>query len=267
MIGINYLGKRRERLANQMFQYASLKGIAANRGYQYCIPPSNYVSSKDEWDEHQLFIPFKLETVSNLNVQYIDSDRPVINESEFGFDIKLYEECPDWVCLLGYFQTERYFKNIENEIRADFSFTDEIDSACKASIFSIESPIALHVRRCDYTINPNHPTLSLDYYEQALKLFDSNRNVLIFSDDTEWCKQQKIFDPDRFYISEGQSNYFDLCLMTLCEDHIIANSTFSWWGAWLANDNKVIAPSNWFGEGNLSNLDTKDLIPETWEII
>jgi hypothetical protein len=109
--------------------------------------------------------------------------------------------------------------------------------------------------------------LGFEYYEEALKQFDSKRNVLIFSDDTEWCKNQKIFESDRFYVSEGQTNYADLCLMTLCEDHIIANSSFSWWGAWLAEDNRVIAPSGWFSGTNLAHLDTTDLLPETWEII
>jgi hypothetical protein len=64
-------------------------------------------------------------------------------------------------------------------------------------------------------------------------------------------------------VSENQSNYVDLCLMTLCSDHIIANSSFSWWGAWLANTSTVIAPNNWFGPNN-ANKETKDLIPESW---
>jgi len=267
MIGINYLGKRRERLANQMFQYAALKGIAKNRGYDYCIPPSKYQGVTDEWEEHQLFVPFKLDTINILNVQYIDFDRPTINESGFNFDKNLFDECPDWVSLLGYFQSEKYFKNVKSDLRKDFSFNNDILDPCMDAICSIESPISLHVRRTDYVTNPNHTTLGFEYYEEALKQFDSKRNVLIFSDDTEWCKNQKIFESDRFYVSEGQTNYADLCLMTLCEDHIIANSSFSWWGAWLAEDNRVVAPSGWFRGTNLEHLDTTDLLPETWEII
>ena len=75
MIGINYVGKMKERLANQMFQYAAVKGIAANRGYQYCVPPSKFKSDADQWNEHQLFVPFKLETLNQLQVQFIDKDR------------------------------------------------------------------------------------------------------------------------------------------------------------------------------------------------
>jgi hypothetical protein len=267
MIGINYLGKRKERLANQMFQYAAVKGIAANCGYNYCIPPSNFKDSSDEWEEHQLLVPFKLQTVNPLNVQYIDFSRPVIQESGFCFDQNLFNSCPDWVCLVGYFQTEKYFINVKNELKQDFAFKDEIHNPCVEAIRQIENPISLHVRRTDYVTNPNHTTLSLDYYEEALSKFDSDRNVLVFSDDPIWCKNQSLFSSDRFFVSEGNSNYTDLCLMTLCSDHIIANSSFSWWGAWLSENNEVVAPSGWFRGTNLEHLDTVDLLPETWEII
>ncbi|NDB84718.1 MAG: alpha-1,2-fucosyltransferase, partial [Alphaproteobacteria bacterium] len=83
----------------------------------------------------------------------------------------------------------------------------------------------------------------------------------------DWCNEQELFSSDRFLIAEGNSNYVDLCLMTLCSAHIIANSSFSWWGAWLAKNNQVIAPSGWFAGSNNEHIDTKDLIPETWTVI
>jgi len=129
------------------------------------------------------------------------------------------------------------------------------------------SPIALHIRRTDYITNPNHTALGLDYYQKALEQFDNKISVLVFSDDPKWCSQQELFSDDRFLIAEGNSNYVDLCLMTLCSGHIIANSSFSWWGAWLATDNKVVAPFGWFTGSNNEHLDTKDLIPETWTVI
>ncbi len=89
----------------------------------------------------------------------------------------------------------------------------------------------------------NHNNLGLDYYEEALTHFDGDRNVVVFSDDPDWCKEQSLFDDDRFLVAEGNINYVDMCLMSLCNAHIIANSSFSWWGAWLANTGKVIAPS------------------------
>ena len=103
MIGINYVGKRKERLANQMFQYAAVKGISKNRGYNWCVPPSNWKSSKDDWQEHQLFQPFKLTSMNPLQVQRIDDSRPVVEEKSFHFDEELYNNCPDFVSLLGFF--------------------------------------------------------------------------------------------------------------------------------------------------------------------
>ena len=130
-----------------------------------------------------------------------------------------------------------------------------------------EPPLSLHIRRGDFLINSgNHHNLGLDYYDKALAEFPTSVPVLIFSDDPEWCGEQEIFSDDRFLIAEGNSSYVDLCLMSLCEGHIIANSTFSWWGAWLANSQKVVAPSVWFGPNN-AHLDIKDLYLDHWEII
>ena len=188
-------------------------------------------------------------------------------EGTFLFNEKFLNECPDWVSIQGFFQSEKYFKNIEDEIRSDFEFKDEIIKPCKEMISQSDvSPIALHIRRTDYIKNPNHTALGLDYYQKALEQFD-DEPVLIFSDDPEWCNQQELFSSDRFLIAEGNSNYVDLCLMTLCSGHIIANSSFSWWGAWLATNNKVVSPSGWFAESDNEHIDTKDLIPETWTVI
>lgn len=257
MLGFNHLGKL-GRFGNQMFQYAALKGIAANNEYDFCIPPStNHLQPY----EHQLFIPF------DLNVKVKELDCEYIQDELFCFNEGIFNYCPDDVSLIGYFQTEKYFQHIKEEIKKDFTFKPDIFNTCKEAISNIKNPIALHIRRTDYITDPNHNTLSLDYYEEALKKFDSSREVIIFSDDPDWCEKQKLFESDRFLISKDQDTYHDMCLMTLCEDHIIANSSFSWWGAWLAEGNKVIAPSSWFDGGNLEHLNTKDLIPDTWEKI
>ena len=101
--------------------------------------------------------------------------------------------------------------------------------------------------------------------------FDDDRNVIVFSDDTQWCYEQSLFeDDDRFIISENEDNRVDLCLMSLCSDFIIANSSYSWWGAWLSTnkDKKVIAPAQWFGKtGYTKDHNTSDLIPDDWTII
>ena len=262
MIGFNALGKL-GRLGNQMFQFAAVKGIARNRGAQFCIPPS---AQKDEWNDHQIFIPFKLKNTSPLNVQYIDVGRPTIAEGTFHFNENLFNTCSDWVTLQGFFQTEKYFKHIEDEIRGDFTFNDDILGPSLQTFSNFENPISLHVRRTDYTTNPNHTALSLEYYQKALSAFPTGQ-VLVFSDDPKWCFEQNIFKDDRFLISENTNQYVDMCLMTLCKRHIIANSSFSWWGAWLGKDNHVIAPKDWFLGSNNQHLDISDLIPETWEKI
>ena len=204
--------------------------------------------------------------VLNTYVDFLNA--PTLNERFYHFDEELFNGCPDNVTLQGYFQTEKYFKNIEDEIRSDFTFKSDILNPCKEMISSVESPIALHVRRTDYIKNSeNHFNLPLEYYEEALKYFDDGRNVIVFSDDPEWCKTQDLFSADRFLISENLDNRVDLCLMSLCDDFIIANSSFSWWGAWLSfnKDKKVIAPVQWFGKtGYTKDHNTKDLIPDGW---
>tara|TARA_A100000172_G_scaffold59608_1_gene39143 strand:- start:352 stop:687 length:336 start_codon:yes stop_codon:yes gene_type:complete len=106
------------------------------------------------------------------------------------------------------------------------------------------------------------------YYQNALDCFDEDRQVIIFSDDPNWCYKQKLFASDRFIITKSDSPYHDLHLMTQCDDFIIANSTFSWWGAWLCKNpfKDVIYPHKWFGPNN-TNKSTIDLFPKSWRMI
>jgi hypothetical protein len=263
MLAFNHLGTL-GRLGNQMFQYAALRGLAANRGYDFCIPPSKF---QNEWTSHQLFEVFELYHLPKKNITYLDMGHaPVVNEKQFHFDELLFRQCPNDVSIFGFFQTEKYFKHIENSIREDFIFKEHILEPCKEISQSFDNPVSLHVRRTDYLKNSdNHYNLQLDYYEEALENF-KDRQVIIFSDDPDWCKSQKLFSDDRFLVSESGDNKIDLCLMTFCTDHIIANSSFSWWGAWLANGKKVIAPSNWFGKNNIDK-NTQDLYCDGWMII
>ena len=257
MIGYNHLG-RNGRLGNQMFQYAALRGIAEKHGYEWCIPPSDF---RNEHKDHQLFEAFKLPSVGHVEML----GATYVEEKSFTFDKDLFENCQDHVNLYGFFQTEKYFKHIENKIREDFIFVDDIWNPCK-EMFAFDEAISLHIRRSDYVEKQDyHPLCPMEYYENALNKLPKDIPVLIFSDDTEWCKKQEIFQPDRFLISESNNNLVDMCLMTMCHYHIIANSSFSWWGAWLSSTRKVIAPKVWFGPN--ANLDDVDLVPESWERI
>ena len=261
MIGFNHLGII-GRLGNQMFQYAALRGIADKHGYDFTIPESDF---NNEWNDHQLFEVFDLPNLKNRGRV---GDK-FLQERQFNYDPELVEQCPDDISLYGYFQTERYFSHITDSIKEDFTFKKDVIENCKEVMEELSEPIALHVRRTDYVEkSQDHPPCSLRYYHEALKRFHEKRPVVIFSDDVKWCKEQEIFKPDRFLVSETDNNVYDLCMMTMCSDYIIANSSFSWWGAWLSDnpDKKVIAPRKWFGPNN-AHLNTKDLYCDNWVVI
>ncbi len=233
------------RLGNQMFQYAAVKGIATHKKYWYSVPNNS-----------DIFNCFKLpQTLTNQN-------KSSINVDKFEFDEYFFNNCPDDIDLIGYFQSEKYFKHIENQIRIDFTFKDEILKTCLNNKIFNDNVISLHVRRGDYLIDPNFECLSLNYYYDALRLLP-DVPVMVFSDDFEWCK--KNFTESRFAISTN-NYYIDLCMMTLCKYHIIANSSFSWWGSWLAKSKQTIAPKKWFC-GEYLNWNTKDLYLDDWILL
>lgn len=260
-ISFNLLGHH-GRLGNQMFQYATIKSIATKHGYEFTIPPSDF---RDPWHDHQLFDAFELHSLSKSNIRINNAPKRV-KEEYFHFNKELYDNCPDDVDLLGYFQTEKYFSEISEEVKKDFTFKESISSVAKEYLNQIDSDeiISLHIRRGDYVNQPWHGCCPLEYYDKSLSILNSDLPVIIFTDDPKWVLKQNIFESDRFYVSQGNSNLFDMCLMTLCNYHIIANSSFSWWGAWLSSSKKVIVPERWFGPPLSEQNDTKDLIPERW---
>jgi hypothetical protein len=260
-----------------MFQYAALRGIAKNRGFDWLIPrPDSYGDSN-----YGLFDCFKMESVQESNFGILNA--PSISTGEFHFVQEFFDKCPDNVNLHDYFTSEKYFLNVEDIIRKDYIFKDDILEPCKEIINEIENPIFLHVRRGDYLVKPEaHPACPIGYYEKALTHFDENSTVLVFSDDIEWCGEQELFQGDRFMLSEYTEKYpqtcdtlqgrqqalipyFDLCMMSLCGGGIIANSTMSWWGAWLIENptQPIVAPNPWFGS-MYNHYNMKDLLPENW---
>ena len=194
-IGYNQLGSN-GRFANQMFQYAGLRGVAANKGYDFKVPPpGNYGRS-----DYALFECFEMGSVRPENFGFVDGGS--ISTGQFHFYQKFFDNCPDNVNLHDYFQTEKYFKNIEDTIRYDFTFKKEVVDTCKDFLSTLpEEKIFMHVRRGDYVNHPDqHPALPISYYEEAYKKFD-NPTVLVFSDDLECVKQQEFFQGDNFLIS------------------------------------------------------------------
>ena len=262
MITFNNLGNL-GRLANQMFQYASLKGIANNRGFEFSIPPESDFGNTD--------IMVRNERLNLHSCFYVNEHTKVgtypnqiFPERMHTFDQELFDKCPDNVDLFGYYQSPKYFNHIEDEIRKDFAFSKELIDSCQSIIddFVIGGDaIALHIRRTDYNANPNHPLQDMEYYKNALKELP-DVPVLVFSDDPKWCHEQELFLEDKFAISDNDGD-FDLCLMTLCKYHIIANSSFSWWGAWLGKSDKIIAPKNWFG-AQCAHKSVDDMVFGDW---
>tara|TARA_B100001939_G_C16942753_1_gene618958 strand:+ start:467 stop:1309 length:843 start_codon:yes stop_codon:yes gene_type:complete len=275
-IGYNRLGSN-GRLGNQMFQYAALRGIAEQNGYNWVIPkPDSYGDSN-----YGLFDCFEMSTVTEKNFGYVNGQS--VQTGCFHFHEEFFNGCPDNINLHDYFQTEKYFENILDIIKKDYTFKKEIVEPCLEVIEDLNNPIFIHVRRGDYLNQPdNHPTCPRSYYEKSLELFDKESSVLVFSDDLEWCREN--FTDDRFLISTenpiynhtSDTNngrvksfipYYDLCMMSMCVGGIIANSSMSWWGAWLIENptQPIVAPSPWFGK-NYSYFNMNDLIPDRWRI-
>ena len=144
MISFNNIGNL-GRLANQMFQYASLKGIARNRGYDFTIPPQELFGQNDELVRNSpLNIYTVFENISKNNIQVVRN--PMLQERTHEFDEELFRSCPDNVDLFGYYQSPKYFEHIKDEIKNDFKFSDEVESICNETTFFplIDSYISSH---------------------------------------------------------------------------------------------------------------------------
>lgn len=274
MISFDYLAAPGQ-LGNQMFKYAALRGIAENNGYDFYVPPSKLYLEKNkqlnkayrkifkyEYQNHFLFEYFEMNSFPRKNIKYSKFTKQVSPESHL-FDENLFNNCPDNVQLTGFYQSPKYFQNIEEIIRNDFKFKKHIVNKAKNLHFKYTFDCSMHIRRGDYLTNPNHYALSMKYYNQAIDIFGQDSNFLVFTDDIEWFKSTKFYRKGQFNLISTltkNSTILDLYFMSLCNRHIIANSTFSWWGAWLSGSNKIIYPINWFKDGRSSS----DIACSSW---
>lgn len=178
--------------------------------------------------------------------------------------------------LDGYWQSEVFFRDFSDEIRGEFCFPIHTSRQNRAIQEMIEgtNSVSLHVRRGDYVNNPKanavHGTSPLNYYRGAIERFRSalsDPRFFVFSDDISWCRENlgHLLSPaDQFVCNNvGNSSFRDMQLMSSCDHHILANSTFSWWGAWLNRSDKkvVVAPRIWFNDGR---REAPGLIPSSW---
>lgn len=198
----------------------------------------------------------------------------VFNERSFNFDPDVLA-LPDNTYLAGYWQSEKYFQDIENIIRSEFVSENNLESRNleTADLIKTTNSVALHVRRGDYVADAHvhkvHGVCSIDYYHRSVKKIADTVgkiHLFVFSDDPKWASENLVFPFPVMVINQNShaTPYLDLQLMSLCKHHIVANSSFSWWGAWLANgsDKLVIAPDRWFND---PDFNTRDLIPSGWQ--
>jgi hypothetical protein len=196
-------------------------------------------------------------------------------EMHFHFDPKFFD-LPSHVYLIGYFQSERYFKPIEEELRKEFAFKTPPSRENEKLLEKIQDTqsVSLHVRRGDYALDPrvnrHHGLCDLKFYQNAIEEIArrvDRPHFFVFSDDIPWVKNHLQIGFDAVYVTnnQGKKSYEDLRLMSSCRHHIIANSSFSWWGAWLnpRADKIVFAPRKWTNV----KLDLSDLIPSGWMIL
>ncbi len=256
------------RLANQMFQFASTVGIARKKGHSVKFPIENFKTEMpDSYNGCKLLECFDISDSYLSNFSVIHKEiKYRYNESDFRYNSET-ESIPDGTDLYGYFQNERYFVDSSDEIRNCFTFKESIVNDASGVIEDFKDSVSLHVRRGDYVNQQgHHPLQNIEYYSKALQLIGAS-NVFVFSDDIGWCKENLILPGFNFNFVDLENPYQSMYLMSMCENNIIANSSFSWWGAWLnKNENKtVVAPYRWFG--NSMNKDTSDIYCKGWKII
>jgi len=283
-------------LGNQMFQYALAKKIGLlkkvpvkfdiswfnNFGEKtaprhYNLPKFNIIeniATDKEIKKFQRHYPHFSKIGKFYNFLFSDSSK-YFKEKNRNFDSSILN-LNDNVCLDGFWQSEKYFKNIENIIRTEFTLKEESENFIKLKENILKrknSSIAIHVRRGDYIRDPQkkerHTVLPTEYYTKSLEIIKEkipNPYFFIFSDDIEWCKQYfNKLDNVYFVDDKNLKDYEELITMSKCKHQIIANSSFSWWGAWLnPNLNKiVIAPKNYFNNPKIK-VNINDRFPRKW---
>lgn len=267
-------------LGNQMFQYATALSFSMKKSAELLIDKSSFESYK----LHNFSLSNLAISASFANEKQIKEIKKrnlffkrtnVFKENGLNYNKSLFEaDVP--IYLDGYFQSEKYFKDVRKKVIEEFqpsnelsNYSNEITSKIKNS----EISISLHIRRGDYLYAKTaqvHGLCSLDYYNKAVE-YIKNKNpekqlsFFIFSDDHDWVSENLKLDGEVIQVNGNgvDRNFEDIILMSKCEHNIIANSSFSWWGSWLnENEDKlVIAPREWF---KTKDLNSEDIYCSNW---
>lgn len=272
-------------LGNQMFQYAF--GLSLSEQYQ--VPLKVDISGFDQYETHAFALDklsCRLEQATDKEITYYKK----YNSKKDSFIHRLKKKPVYYVesqfthiknlpflkraYVSGYWQSEKYFNHYRDRLLNEFKLKQDLSVFTNDIIQDTlkQTSVSLHVRRGDYITNPDanrvHGSCSLDYYKNAIEYIKKQNSLFktyVFSDDIEWAKKNLNFIEDIFFIEKPNSidDCEEMILMSKCQHNIIANSTFSWWGAWLnQNPNKlVITPKKWFND---TTKNCSDLIPVNW---
>ncbi len=280
-------------LGNQMFQYAAGRAMSLGQGTPLLLDISNFSGyGLHQGFEIQRIFNCKVEIANERDLRRIlgwqsspgirrvmsRSDMAVLRKKSLVIEPHYHywdglKNITEDSYIVGYWQSEKYFQDFASVIRSDFSYKIEFASTNEDIAAQIDqvNAVSLHVRRGDYAKDPvtnaTHGLCSLNYYQTAIQYVAARveqPKFFIFSDDIDWVKTNLKLDYPCRYIdhNQGIDSYNDMRLMSLCQHHIIANSSFSWWGAWLNSSPRkiVFAPKKWFANKNI----IKDLFPQEW---
>jgi hypothetical protein len=279
-------------LGNQMFMFASALALTRKWGsklrlinywydgkqrggkfklFQRYYLLNRFPNIKNDFKKPSIVIQFIIYQLSRF-LNRINKNKNNIyysNTSRY-FDSRLFKNKDKKLILMGYYQSFKYFNNIRLEIINYFKLSEEVEKSIRARIDDANNDskrlLMIHIRREDTLVPGNEWTglLSIEYYRKAMKMLDAeNKCVLIFSDDTAWCREQEIFY--KCNIIDESDPVIALRMMQYCDDFIIAGSTLSWWGAWLSEsiDKKVLAPFPFYS--SVDEQYDSDLIPSEWK--
>jgi hypothetical protein len=280
-------------LGNQMFQYAVGRSLAQKYNTELKLDIRDFKHyTLRNYSLNYFNIVDNFATPVDLSLVLLHSEKPVakafkyiirntplvqpiehIKEKGYNFQENILN-LRDNVYLDGYWQSEKYFLDIEEIIKKEFSTVNPLTKASQDIADQIKDceSVSIHVRRGDYVSDPTtnsiHGVCGLEYYCKAIDLIREKVDTphfFIISDDPEWACCNIKPDAPTTYVRRNDSSkdYEDMCLMSMCKYHIIANSSFSWWGAWLSGnpDKIVIAPRRWF---NQKECNINDRLPESW---
>ena len=278
-------------IGNQMFQYALGRHLAlrlktdlkldvsfyqteskrhTSRRFQLDLFHTDLTFATDKELNQLLGLSFLREPNRQLNRFGINVLSNYYYEKSHNFNPEVLD-LKDNTYLEGYWQTPQYFEEIEGIIRKEFVFKDVLNAQNTGLAQQIEATesVAIHIRRGDYLNNPVHNVFDISYIEKGIallqKTFGDRIHLFIFSDDLQWCRENlnTLFPTISRIYCDGGNGKEDLQLMSMCKHFVIANSSFSWWAAWLgcAANKKVVAPQKWF---NGTKFDGSDIIPKEW---